>query len=132
MRDAVEGGAEAWSAGCGRGVLQPPGGPRQTAAARARPTKEDFSGSGSDSGSSGKKTPERERLLDRLHVDPSVRFGRFHREHGTFAQKYAMRDEDILGTGMSGGVCLAFSRTSGVQAAVGRLRGALAQIRTTT
>mmetsp|Transcript_62730 Transcript_62730/g.180462 ORF Transcript_62730/g.180462 Transcript_62730/m.180462 type:complete len:731 (-) Transcript_62730:271-2463(-) len=59
-----------------------------------------------------------ERVLESLKVVPSIRFGRFNCECGAFEDKYELREKSVLGTGMSGGVCIAISRSQGAQVAV--------------
>jgi len=59
-----------------------------------------------------------EALLGQLQVDPSVRFGRFSTEPGAFEKKYELRPNAVLGTGMSGGVCIALARDTNAQVAV--------------
>jgi len=78
------------------------------------------SGSGRCSLSSSVDTADR--LLETLQVEPSLRFGRFSHEMGAFERRYSLQEKAILGTGMSGSVCVARHRSSGVEVAVKTLR----------
>jgi len=53
-----------------------------------------------------------------LRLRPSVRFGRLWHAPGAFEEKYDLREGAVLGSGMSGAVCLALARDSGAQVAV--------------
>jgi len=63
-----------------------------------------------------------ERVLETMQVDPAVRFGRFHHEPGAFEERYKLHESNVLGTGMSGGVCAAVSKITGAEFAVKTLR----------
>jgi len=59
-----------------------------------------------------------ESVLEYMQVGPGVRFGRFSHEPGAFEAKYSLRDSVVLGSGVSGGVITAVSKSSGSKVAV--------------
>lgn len=70
---------------------------------------------GASAGSTTTPEAKEQRVLQTLQVDPSVRFGRFSHTPGAFEEKYALDEDTVLGTGMSGGVLVAHDRATGRQ-----------------
>lgn len=95
--------------------------PPETAKSSPVSTNDRSSAGDSRTGASSESKQEpvgAEGVLDSLEVEASLRFGRLISSADAFADKYQLKAQVILGTGMSGGVVVAKDRRTDMQVAV--------------